>query len=58
MCNLHDCPSFTLEMPFKDTDDTPVPEVGWSPERTLLFGASVLDPILHVMPFLRGEHHR
>jgi hypothetical protein len=31
MAETFDCLAMTLEMPFKDTADTPVPEIGWSP---------------------------
>lgn len=38
------CLSMTLEMPFKDTADTPHP-FGWSPERARLFGGAQLDAL-------------
>lgn len=47
-----DCPSMTLEMPFKDTADTPQPSTGWSPMRSKKLGASVLEAILHIQPSL------
>ena len=47
------CLSFTLEMPFKDTEDSPEPVSGWSPERAKRFGASLLGPIYDVLPILR-----
>ena len=37
--------SFTIEMPFKDNDDLPNVETGWSPERSAQLGADVLYPI-------------
>ncbi len=40
------CLSMTLEMPFKDTVDTPDAEYGWSPERSALLGRSCLDALL------------
>ncbi len=43
------CLSFTVEMPFKDNDNLPDPVYGWSPERSMLFGESVLNPILYVV---------
>lgn len=43
------CPSFTLEMPFKDNDDLPNPVYGWSAERSILFGESFLNVLLGVM---------
>lgn len=36
----------------QDANNNPMPEVGWSPERSKLFGKSVLDVILHVLPHL------
>lgn len=42
------CLSMTLEMPFKDTADTPLPSTGWSPERSKKLGASTLEAILHI----------
>jgi len=43
------CLSFTIEMPFKDNDDLPDPMYGWSSERSMLLGESVLNPVLHVL---------
>jgi murein tripeptide amidase MpaA len=37
------CVAMTLEMPFKDTADTPNANTGWSPERSRKLGASILD---------------
>lgn len=34
--------AMTLEMPFKDNDDLPDPEQGWSPERSKLLGRDCL----------------
>ncbi|HET8611511.1 MAG TPA: M14-type cytosolic carboxypeptidase [Sphingomonas sp.] len=36
------CVSMTLEMPFKDNDDLPDPEFGWSPERSKKLAAACL----------------
>lgn len=47
------CLSYTVEMPFKDNANLPDAEFGWSSERSLQFGASVAQPILHVLPYLR-----
>jgi murein tripeptide amidase MpaA len=48
--------SMTLEMPFKDNDDLPDPDEGWSPDRSRLLGRACLDA-LHAMigelPFRR-----
>jgi murein tripeptide amidase MpaA len=35
----------TLEMPFKDNDDLPDPEEGWSPDRSRALARSCLDAI-------------
>ncbi|WP_432722967.1 M14-type cytosolic carboxypeptidase [Jeongeupia wiesaeckerbachi] len=43
------CLAYTIEMPFKDTFDRPVPEVGWNGERSRQFGASVLAPLWAVV---------
>ena len=39
------CVAATLEMPFKDTVDTPSERHGWSPERCRRFGAAALDAL-------------
>lgn len=39
------CPAMTLEMPFKDYDLKPDPVYGWSPQRSITLGASILHPI-------------
>lgn len=38
----HGCVPMTLEMPFKDHDDLPCAEQGWSPERSQLLGRECL----------------
>jgi murein tripeptide amidase MpaA len=43
----------TLEMPFKDTIDTPDLVHGWSPERSKRLGASVIDAVADTLPLLR-----
>ncbi len=40
--------TMTLEMPFKDNDDLPNPEQGWSPDRSALLARACLDA-LHAM---------
>jgi murein tripeptide amidase MpaA len=50
-----DCLAVTLEMPFKDCLTNPDPERGWSPARAQQLGASVLEPLLYVHPFLRAD---
>lgn len=37
--------SMTLEMPFKDNDDLPDPDQGWSPDRSRLLARSCLDAL-------------
>lgn len=39
------CPSMTLEMPFKDYDLLPDAECGWSPARSMHLGESLLYPL-------------
>jgi murein tripeptide amidase MpaA len=48
-----DCLAATLEMPFKDCWSNPDPERGWNPARAKMLGASVLEAILYVAPYLR-----
>jgi murein tripeptide amidase MpaA len=48
-----DCLAMTLEMPFKDTGDTPRPEEGWSPARSRRLGAAALDALAAVIDRLR-----
>jgi murein tripeptide amidase MpaA len=43
----------TLEMPFKDNDDLPDADYGWSPERSQLLGRSCLDALHGLLPRLR-----
>lgn len=50
-----DCLAVTLEMPFKDTANNPVPSEGWSPPRCAIFGAAMLDALVKVVPTLRPE---
>ncbi len=47
-----DCFSATLEMPFKECWGRPA---GWGPERASQLGASVLDALCYVQPYLRDE---
>ena len=46
------CLAMTLEMPFKDNDDLPCAEFGWSPARSMQLGRDCLAAILEVMPDL------
>lgn len=45
--------TMTLEMPFKDTIDTPDYFQGWSPERSQKLGASCLDAIWGIFPNIK-----
>lgn len=49
--------SMTLEMPFKDNDDLPDPDWGWSPERSRLLARSCLDALHSILPRLQ-EYRR
>lgn len=48
-----DCLSFTLEMPFKDHDDTPNPTTGWNGERSMKLAADMLGVIGQMVDRLR-----
>lgn len=43
------CPAMTLEMPFKDTIDSPNVRMGWSAERAAKLGESCVDAIYSVV---------
>tara|TARA_R110000737_G_scaffold121325_2_gene153620 strand:+ start:6529 stop:7656 length:1128 start_codon:yes stop_codon:yes gene_type:complete len=47
------CLAYTVEMPFKDNDLLPDYSVGWSDERSSLFGRDFLTAIYHVVGDLR-----
>ncbi len=53
VAEAHGCLSMTLEQPFKDAADTPLPEVGWSPERSKKLGVAILDALYAVHGQLR-----
>ena len=48
-----DCLANTLEMPFKDNDNLPDTEMGWSPERSIQLGEASLIAMLAVVDDLR-----
>lgn len=50
-----DCFSATLEMPYKDCRTNPDPERGWTPARSKQLGASVLDALSYIYPYLRNK---
>ena len=54
VAHAFNCLAFTLEMPFKDNADLPDEAVGWNGERSRKLGASVLLPLLAVLPQLRA----
>jgi len=47
------CLAYTVEMPFKDNELLSDPSVGWSDERSSLFGRDFLTAIFHVVDDLR-----
>jgi murein tripeptide amidase MpaA len=47
------CLAYTIEMPFKDNALLPDYSVGWSGERSSLFGRDVLTAVYHVVDDLR-----
>lgn len=49
----HGALALTLELPFKDLNNAPDPERGFSPERAMAMGATLLPAILEVLPQLR-----
>jgi hypothetical protein len=53
--NRFDCLGLTLEMPFKDCLSNPDPDRGWNASRSRKLGATVLEAILYVQPYLRVE---
>ena len=50
-----DCLASTLEMPFKDCATNPNPTFGWSPNRCRMLGASVIEPLLYIQPYLQAQ---
>ncbi len=47
------CLALTIEMPFKDNANLPDKIYGWSDTRSKMLGASVLNPVLHVLGELK-----
>jgi murein tripeptide amidase MpaA len=47
------CMSMTIEMPFKDNANLPDRNFGWSSDRSLRLGESILGPVLFVLDRLR-----
>ena len=50
--------AMTLEMPFKDNDDLPDPEEGWSPGRSRALARSCLDALHAILPELEKRKRR
>lgn len=48
-----DCLSFTIEMPFKDHDDSPQPRTGWNGARSQKLGQDVLSVLAQMVATLR-----
>jgi murein tripeptide amidase MpaA len=55
VANRFDCFASTLEMPFKDCRTNPDPDRGWSPQRSRQLGASVLEALVYIHPYLRDS---
>ncbi len=53
MGQAFDCLSFTLEMPFKDHDDSPQPDTGWNGARSARLGRDVLTVLAQMVTRLR-----
>ena len=49
----YDCLSLTLEMPFKDNDNAPNPQTGWSGERSKQLAKNVLSSVADIVTVLR-----
>ena len=43
------CLSMTLEMPFKDNANMPMPDIGWSPGRSQRLGAATVDALWQML---------
>jgi murein tripeptide amidase MpaA len=53
LANRFGCVSMTLEMPFKDNDDLPDPEQGWSPLRSKQLARECLGVLAEIVDDLR-----
>ena len=49
VAHTFNCLAMTLEMPFKDADNSPLPQEGWSPKRSQKLGADTLSAIHSVL---------
>jgi len=55
LANRFGCVSATLEMPFKDNDDLPDADFGWSPERSKRLGAECLGALHEILDALPAK---
>ena len=55
IANRFSCFAITLEMPFKDCWSNKDPEYGWTPARSRKLGATVLEALEYIHPYLRAE---
>ena len=53
LAHRFNCLAMTLEMPFKDTTDSPDFEQGWSPERCMRLGEASINALYHSLATLR-----
>ena len=53
LAHRFDCLAMTLEMPFKDTVDTPDEEQGWSPERCMRLGEASINAIYQSLEVIK-----
>ncbi|RBB93887.1 hypothetical protein C3E97_032680, partial [Pseudomonas sp. MWU12-2115] len=49
VCEQFGCLAFTLEMPFKDNNNLPDDDFGWSGQRSLRLGEAALSPIYAIL---------
>lgn len=52
MAETFDCLAMTLEMPFKDNAEAPMPAIGWSPDRCKHLGAACVEAFWRILPEL------
>jgi len=54
MAETFGCLAMTLEMPFKDNANSPMPAIGWSPDRCRHLGAACVAAFVGILPELRS----
>jgi len=52
MAQTFGCLAMTLEMPFKDNANSPMPDTGWNPGRSQLLGMACVDAFCRILPKL------